>query len=153
MSAKAKDTLIRIVSMLGLIPLYPRWTTARQLHTALTAKGFDVSKRTVERDLNTISVLFELVDSDSPDGKKWSFNREAKHTYLPSLSLEEALSLKMTQQHLRLFLPANVFATLDALFKKADDVIRHQPAYAVGVKKLRLSRPAWTLKLTILASN
>ncbi|GGF76186.1 helix-turn-helix transcriptional regulator [Alteromonas lipolytica] len=146
MSAKAKDTLIRIVSMLGLIPIYPRWTTARQLHESLQAKGFNVSKRTVERDLNNISVLFELVDFDSPEGKKWSFSREATQTFLPSLSIEEALSLKMTQQHLRLFLPANVFTTLNTLFKKADDVISQQPVYHQWSKKVAVIPPGLDIK-------
>lgn len=153
MSAKAKDTLIRIVSMLGLIPIYPRWTTARQLHESLQGKGFNVSKRTIERDLNNVSMLFELVDFDSPEGKKWSFNREAKQTFLPSLSIEEALSLKMTQQHLRLFLPANVFTTLNTLFKKADDVINRQPVYHQWSKKVAVIPPGLDIKTHDIAAD
>ena len=146
MSAKAKDTLVRIVSMLGLIPIYPRWTTARLLHTALLARGFDISKRTVERDLNNVSSLFELIDEETSEGRKWSFSRDAKQVFLPSLSIEEALSLKMTQQHLKLFLPANVFNTLNTLFKKADDVISQQPAYAQWSQKVAVIPPGLDIK-------
>jgi predicted DNA-binding transcriptional regulator YafY len=62
-TAKSK-TLVRVMSMMQLIPVYPRWTTAKRLLTALDSRGFSVSKGTVERDLVELGDVFSLISSD-----------------------------------------------------------------------------------------
>jgi len=121
-TAKGK-TLPRIINMMQLIPITPRWTTAKILQSSLEHRGFTVTKRTVERDLVEVADLFGLVSSDSPDGYKWSYSRKRSDIFLPSISAEEALSLQLVEQHLQDFFPREVFSQLDAIFKKSKDTL------------------------------
>lgn len=121
-TAKGK-TLPRIINMMQLIPITPRWTTAKILQSGLEDRGFAVTKRTVERDLVEVADLFGLVSSDSPDGYKWSYSRKRSDIYLPSISAEEALSLQLVEHHLEDYFPKEVFSQLDAIFKKSKDTL------------------------------
>lgn len=121
-TAKGK-TLPRIINMMQLIPIYPRWTTAKTLQSGLENRGFKVTKRTVERDLVEVADLFGLISSDSPDGYKWSYSKKRSDIFLPSISAEEALSLQLVEQHLEDYFPKEVFAQLAAIFKKSKDTL------------------------------
>lgn len=121
-TAKGK-TLPRIINMMQLIPIYPRWTTAKILQSSLEDRGFSVTKRTVERDLVEVADLFGLVSSDSPDGYKWSFSKQNADTFLPAISAEEALSLQLVEQHLEDYFPKEIFSQLEAIFKKSKDTL------------------------------
>ncbi|MBH0002826.1 MULTISPECIES: helix-turn-helix transcriptional regulator [Pseudoalteromonas] len=121
-TAKGK-TLPRIINMMQLIPITPRWTTAKILQLGLENRGFTVTKRTVERDLVEVADLFGLVSSDSPDGYKWSYSRKRSDIFLPSISAEEALSLQLVEQHLEDYFPKEVFSQLNAIFKKSKDTL------------------------------
>ena len=44
--------------MLRLIPRYPAKKTASEIHTRLVGVGYDVTKRTVERDLSDLTRRF-----------------------------------------------------------------------------------------------
>ena len=76
--------------MLRLIPRYPRKITAREISEMLGGHDFDVSKRTIERDLQSLSEVFPLVcdDRDKPFG--WSWNKGAASFDLPGMSNTEA---------------------------------------------------------------
>ncbi|MBA6224299.1 MULTISPECIES: YafY family protein [unclassified Colwellia] len=121
-TAKSK-TLVRVMSMMQLIPVYPRWTTAKRLLTALDCRGFSVSKRTVERDLVELGDVFSLISIDSPEGFKWSYAKDNAQAFLPAISAEEALSLHLVERHLKNHLPLSVYQQLDAVFKKSADVL------------------------------
>lgn len=131
-----KETLIRIVTMLQLVPVFPKWVTARELHNILEKREFKVTKRTVERNLQTFADVFGLVNSDSPDGFKWSYAKESNMGFLPAMSIEEALSLKMAQQHLQLHMPYSVFESLDCVFNKAADVLQKQTTFGHWYQKI-----------------
>ncbi|MGZ8967548.1 MAG: hypothetical protein ACXW1C_06525, partial [Gallionella sp.] len=106
------DTLRRQWLMLHKIPRSPQKITARDLHESLMAEGFDVGKRTIERDLHSLSELFPLVldDRDRPYG--WSWLKDAPLFSLPGLSNAEALTLAMVEQHLNSLLPSSTLQQL-----------------------------------------
>ena len=54
MKTKDNDTLLRQWHMLRMIPRYPLKITTKQLLDKLTRESYNVSKRTVERDLQTL---------------------------------------------------------------------------------------------------
>ena len=56
--------LLRQWAMLRMIPRYPRKITARDLMEKLFNEGFSMTKRSVERDLQSISATFPLVSDD-----------------------------------------------------------------------------------------
>lgn len=127
MPAKTTATLHRILEMLKVIPVYPRFVHSKAVCAHLESIGAKVSKRTVERDLMALTEVVGLTFGESPDGYKWSFAFDSPYQFIPALSAEEALSLKLVQQHLKLFLPSTSFEKLNALFKKSDDVLKRDP--------------------------
>ncbi len=55
---RQQDTIKRQWHMLRLIPRAPGKITARELHSRLLSHGYDIKKRTIERDLIDLSTTF-----------------------------------------------------------------------------------------------
>lgn len=117
--ATNQQSLLRQWNMLRLVPRAPHSISAGELYDRLRALEFPVTKRTVERDLNELSQVFPLaVDYDSkPYG--WSWLRDASSFDLPGLSLPEALTLTLVEQHLRHHLPPSTVEALQPHFASA----------------------------------
>ena len=113
------DTLLRQWQMLRMIPRHPHKITATDLLQKLLAEPFDVTKRTVERDLLTLSVMFPLVVDDRCRPFGWSWSQDAPLFSLPGLSHTEALTLAMVEQHLNTMLPPSTLQQLQPYFSAA----------------------------------
>ena len=111
------DTLPRQWQMLRMIPRYPQKITAKSLHEKLQADQFDVTKRTVERDLLALSKMFPLVSDERDKPYGWSWSKDAPVFNLPGLSHNEALTLAMVEQHLNNLLPSSTLSQLQPYFK------------------------------------
>ena len=55
------DTLLRQWTMLRLIPRAPRKIETAALERLLFEEGFEVNRRSIQRDLNTLSTRFPLL--------------------------------------------------------------------------------------------
>jgi predicted DNA-binding transcriptional regulator YafY len=110
--ATNQQSLLRQWHMLRMVPRAPAKISAKELCERLCDADFPVTKRTVERDLKELSDVFPIVvDSrDKPFG--WSWLRDASSFDLPGLTVPEALTLTLVEQHLRHHLPP---ITVDAL--------------------------------------
>lgn len=121
------DTLLRQWQMLRMIPRYPQKITAKILHEKLQAEQFDVTKRTVERDLLSLSEMFPLVSDERDKPYGWSWNKDAPAFSLPGLSHNEALTLAMVEQHLNTLLPSSTLTQLQPYFKAAKQHLTNIP--------------------------
>jgi predicted DNA-binding transcriptional regulator YafY len=110
--ATNQQSLLRQWHMLRMVPRAPAKVSAKALCERLCAADFPVTERTVQRDLKELSDVFPIVvDSrDKPFG--WSWLRDASSFDLPGLTVPEALTLTLVEQHLRHHLPP---LTVDAL--------------------------------------
>jgi hypothetical protein len=63
--------------MLRHIPKHPSQITAKDLHRKLEADLFKVSKRTVERDLLSLSDVFSLISNERSIPYGWSWSKDA----------------------------------------------------------------------------
>lgn len=115
---EAKDTLLRLFSLLRLIPEYPRYTTAPTLHEKLRERGFSVDLRTVQRDLQRLSGPFSLLDQDEGGRKQWSHSKNAPLD-LRDMEPATALALYLAEGHLKNLLPQSVLDLLGPQFNKA----------------------------------
>jgi predicted DNA-binding transcriptional regulator YafY len=121
------DTLLRQWQMLRIIPRYPHKITAKLLLEKLLAERFDVTKRTVERDLIALSEMFPLVSDERDRPYGWSWSKDAPVFNLPGLSHHEALTLAMVEQHLNNLLPASTLSQLQPYFKAARQHLSNIP--------------------------
>ena len=71
------DTLLRLLTMLRYIPVHPQQVTAKELTKRLETDRFDVSKRTVERDLISLSEIFSLISNERSRPYGWSWSKQA----------------------------------------------------------------------------
>lgn len=118
-----QDTLHRHWRMLNLVPGWPSSTTVADLASRLRQEGYDVSKRTVERDLQSLSTLWPLASDESEKPFRWSYAKGATVQIMPGLNAGQAAALSLAKQHLAGLLPAALQDSLDPLYAAADHVI------------------------------
>jgi predicted DNA-binding transcriptional regulator YafY len=114
------ETLLRQWQTLRMIPRYPRMTTASVLCESLNEDGFVVGKRTVERDLQSLAMIFPLVSDERSKPFGWSWQKDAPAFDLPGISNSEAITLLLAREHLRTLLPASTIAQLQPYFALAE---------------------------------
>jgi predicted DNA-binding transcriptional regulator YafY len=120
------QTLLRQWTILKLIPKYPQKISTTALLQKLAGAQFSVSKRTVERDLNALSLTFPLTVDDRNKPYGWSWAQDAPSFSLPGLTSHEALMLVMAAEHLSHLLPSTTNDTLNPYFKAAALHLKNQ---------------------------
>lgn len=116
------ETLLRQLAMLQLIPRQPRRIDTGTLRERLRARNFEVTLRTIQRDLNAMADVLPLVgDESKPQG--WSWSSDAQIHQLPGLDPQTALVFRMAEEHLRGVLPASTLKMLNPWFKSARGVL------------------------------
>jgi len=116
---KNQDALFRQWHMLRRVPRYPQKVTVQDIRRGLIESGFDITERSIQRDLNELSEVFPLLCDDREKPFGWSWQKDAASFDLPGLSVPEALTLAMAEQHLRDLLPAPMVDQLQPYFKAA----------------------------------
>jgi predicted DNA-binding transcriptional regulator YafY len=112
-------SLLRQWNMLRLLPRAPGKISVRDLCQRLCDAEFPVTERTIQRDLNELATVFPLVVDDREKPFGWSWQKDSAGFDLPGLSLPEALTLTLVEQHLRLHLPPSTIDALQPHFKAA----------------------------------
>ena len=127
MGNRDRDTLLRNLVLLRLIPRAPASISTTQLLNALAEEGFDITLRQLQRDLDgKLSDRFDLICSkDDPDETiskqrpyRWSYQPHVRPG-LPAMSSAEALAMQLSEGHLRHLLPPGVLALLEPHFAEA----------------------------------
>lgn len=125
--AKNQDTLFRQWHMLRYVPRFPQKISAQSIHGKLAGEGFSVTERTVQRDLMELSNVFPLTVDDREKPFGWSWQRDAKSFDLPGLSVAEALTWVMAEQHLNQLLPVSILDHLAPHFRAAHERLDKEP--------------------------
>lgn len=116
--AEAKDTLLRQLTLLRLIPRFPHYISTQILQEKLRERGFKVDLRTVQRDLNRLSVSFALFSKKKDGRNVWSYDKDAPLD-LRDMDPATALALYLAESHLKNLLPQSVLDLLGPQFNKA----------------------------------
>lgn len=117
-AAKSHETLSRQWELLNMIPMRGQGKSAAELMQALADLGYQISKRTVERDLNDLSMVFPLLSDDSASPQRWRWMDE-KDIQLPGMSVAEAVMLQLVEGTLRQVLPTEMLQGLTGRFNQA----------------------------------
>lgn len=106
--------------MLLRIPAGAPGMTSGDLKDYLSDKGYPVSKRTIERDLNELSVTFPLLVLE-PEKKpyRWVWCRE-RMPELGTLSISDALSLCLMGNLLKTVLPKSLLSAFARKLEQAE---------------------------------
>jgi predicted DNA-binding transcriptional regulator YafY len=116
--SEAKDTLLRQLALLRLIPREPQRRATTTLLEKLREEGFSVSLRTLQRDLESLSGPFALQCDTQETPYRWSFARHAPFD-LAAMDTPTALALFLAEDHLKSLLPQGVLDHLSPQFNRA----------------------------------
>lgn len=126
-----KDRLFRLFALLRLIPREPGRISTPDLHGKLVAQGFDMTLRTLQRDLNVkLSAEFPLLSHEEGNTNYWSFSKHAPHWDFPSPDLPVALAFLLAESHLEKLLPQGLLQLLEPYFEQARaqlEIQQHMP--------------------------
>lgn len=117
------DTVLRQWSVLQILPRHPRKITAKQIENDLRDQGFDVSKRTIERDLENLSGIWPVVADQRSRPYGWSWARRGEVMDIPGMDLSTALAFRLAHEHLEPLLPPASLQHLEPHFDRAARVL------------------------------
>lgn len=132
-ASPSQNTIARQWQLLKLIPTRAPGLEARLLTQQLQDAGFSVSKRTVERDLQELSLLFPLQCNEKSKPYGWHWMRDASLD-IPGITLAEALSLTLVETQLRQLLPAPLVESLQARFNLAKSKLKALDTMNAGAR-------------------
>lgn len=133
------STILRQVEMLRYIPREPDSKSTKDIYTHLIAEGFEVTKRTIERDLLRISEPVGLDYKAESDGHYWYYIKSGKQI-LPSQSPHEALLLMQAKAFLSPMLPTKSLSTLEPRFEKAESTLRNNRKHRNWQQKISFAK-------------
>jgi predicted DNA-binding transcriptional regulator YafY len=124
--SRSDETIYRQWVMLTKIPRYPRKITVPEIRNILLGEGYSVDTRTIQRDLNKLSISFPL--SNDTEGRKnyWFWIEEAAIQDLPGMDPVTALAFEMAQSYLTPLLPQATLDLLQPYFERAKSVLNEK---------------------------
>ena len=126
------DALLRQWTLLKLIPRSPRTADVSQLLAQLEDAGHTITRRQLQRDLNTLSTLFPISADDRSIPYGWSWIRDAPAFDLPRMDGPTALSVKLLEQFIPQLLPPTLNDHLQPYFRQADAALAEQASSHLG---------------------
>lgn len=137
---KKHDTFLRQWLMLCLIPRYPTWIDVKKLKQKLSEEGFEVSHRTIQRDLMSLSLLFPLDCDEACKPYRWHWAKEGKVFDVPSMQPSAALGFKLAEEHLKPIMPRATLSYLQPHFERAGQVLNssEKSGYGLWAAKVKI---------------
>ncbi|MGL5252620.1 MAG: helix-turn-helix transcriptional regulator [Moraxella sp.] len=118
-----------------------RWLGTTHIKEQLDLMGFDISLRTIQRDLNSLAERFPI-EKNNTNPQGWRWREDAPMQSLPHMNLSQAVAFSMIKHHLTQLLPP---AILDELI----------PWFDLANRQLKESKVAntWLDRVRILSAN
>ncbi len=95
------------------------WIGTHDLVCALQHNGIEVNIRTVQRDLNQLSQLFPI-EKNHANPQGWRWRKDALIKNLPQMTLPQAITFKMAEEHLKHLLPPSFIKEMLPWFDLAE---------------------------------
>lgn len=109
----------RLLELLQHIPHLPRKKGSAELLEIMQAKGFGVTRRSIQRDLANLSSILPITnDENRPLG--WHWSERGQLLQFPTLDPRAALTLQMAEKFLSNKIPPNCLNYLAPHFQMAD---------------------------------
>lgn len=133
------DTLFRNIVMLQLIPRHPRKIDTLRLQRLLTREGYNITKRTIQRDLVKLSEHFPLINDERNKPYGWSW-KGGDIIELPGMDNATALTCILAEKHLEQIMPTSVLKKIEPNIRRAKNQL----------KSLKTGLGSWQDKVRVL---
>lgn len=118
------DTILRQWALLRSVPNHPRRIATTQLQVLLADVFGEISLRTIQRDLNKLSLVFEIDgDQSKPQGWCW---RKGHKLDVQTLDPATALTFNLVEAYLSRLLPPAATAQMQPWFNAARNISSNQ---------------------------
>lgn len=131
MGSLMSDTLLRSLQMLQLIPRFPRKIETTMIRDSLEQYGFNVSARTIQRDLIKMSSIFPLVSDERNKPYGWSWKGDDSIGF-PAIDTPTALACVMAERFLSDLIPVSALKKLEPNFKQARNILKELKNSGLG---------------------
>lgn len=109
----------------------------RELQEILQREGIDISLRTIQRDLNQISLRFPIESSKTvPQG--WRWRSDAPIQSLPHMTSSQAVTFMMVEEHLKHLLPPSLIEEMNPWFDLARRSLSTQNNVRQWINRVRI---------------
>ena len=119
----SQETSIRLIKLLTYIPKYPAKRSLSDFKRHLGSLGYDVTDRTIQRDLLKLEKYFPLTCDDRNPPYGWSWQENAKEINLAAMDKVEALSLSLAEKYLEPLMPIENYERISNLFDRANNIL------------------------------
>ena len=116
------DTTLRQLKLLEFIPRQPLKKSPQKLQDDLSQIGFEVSIRTIQRDLKVLSSILPLISDERDKPYGWSWHREAVGLN-PAMDPIEALTFSLAEEYLEPIMPSKSFNRMKIFFDRANNLL------------------------------
>ena len=114
-----------------------KWMGTRELQEILQREGIDISLRTIQRDLNQISLRFPIESSKTvPQG--WRWRSDAPIQSLPHMTSWQAVTFMMVEEHLKHLLPPSLIEEMNPWFDLARRSLSTQNNVRQWINRVRI---------------
>ena len=117
-NASTRQTLTRQWEILKALPRRGAGISVGELLNHLSAQGFEVTERTIQRDLNALTECFPIECNDKGKPYGWRLSESASFDF-SGLAIDEASSLYLIEQVITPLLPAAIIKSLEKRFEQA----------------------------------
>ena len=119
-----RDTMMRHWQLMQLLPRHPASVTSKLIHERVADAGYQVTRRTIERDLQgLIEAGFPVVSDTSQEPYLWSWDARTPTFTLPTPSVSDALLLAMVKDYVGPMLPPQMLDALRPYLDRAVQVL------------------------------
>ena len=141
----SKSTTLRHLEMLRKIPLSPgKPITTTALHQHLNVEGFDVSKRTVERDLVKLTDIGGLYSENTAEGYGWGCIQNNASKFR-GIQPTEALMLILSEKLLLKTMPIEYTLRAEARIADAKCTLNSDNVFSKWQEKLQVISEGYPL--------
>lgn len=123
------ETALRYLDMLEFIPREDS-VSVEEIEQALKRRGFEIDKRTVQRDLNKLAGDFNLRSHRVGTAKHWSYSRDTTVRFFPSMDEHTALSFQLMQSFLKPLMAPETLDSMVPFFKKSAELLSQRKGTA-----------------------
>lgn len=114
--------MVRLLQILAKLPRYPKNITTKVIKETFDNQKFEVTLRTIQRDLLTLETAFpNRIGSQKCHDKtvRWFWKKDAPVLNLSGLTINQALSLKLLEKYLSPLFPKVTMDDLELFFDEA----------------------------------
>ena len=122
------ESIHRHWAMLRLIPRAPRKIDSATIERVLLQQGISITRRSVQRDLETLSQYFiDLRRDDRSKPYGWCWDGKSPLLEIPGMGVQSAVTFELLREHLSHVVPRATLQAMQPYFKRARAVLGQNP--------------------------